>query len=181
LEPRYFFTPEDQPKKEMLSEKEEKKLGFTEQLVQPKINPIDLTPEFHLPKISHLSMLERSFKRSRLQSLKSKFGKMLNLREEEARTASQSLCQYSSRRRDLSFILNSHSKEKERLKQLEEVEKIKEELSKSKAVIELKALSMGLCVPEEEVDADKEGIPAKMLISNPYLVESKKKKKKKGK
>jgi hypothetical protein len=38
------------------------------------------------------------------------------------------------------------------LKQLDEVNKIKEKMVRNKFVIDMKALSLGLCAPEEEIN-----------------------------
>jgi hypothetical protein len=115
-----------------------------------------------------------------------KFGKLLSLREEEARLASQSLCQNSPRVRDFSQFLSSRSKSKEKLEQLEEVCQLRRDLSNRKFGIEFKNLLEGLCMPEEGEEHDSSNgetteLPSKMLISNPYLNEGKKKKKKKKK
>jgi hypothetical protein len=120
-------------------------------------------------------------RRDRLNSLRGKFGKLLNLAEQESRESAPSLCQYTERRRGLSEIIRNHSHSKERLSQLEEVSKIKEKLTKVKININIKALSKGLCLPENE-DFFGEGerqFPGKELPSNPNMVETKKKKKKK--
>ena len=88
------------------------------------------------------------------------------------------MCQYSSRRRGFSEIIESHSKSKERLIQLEEITKIKEKLTRSKIGVNIKALSSGLCLPEEEEKPEDKIESVKLLPSNPFIVEPKKKKKK---
>ena len=65
--------------------------------------------------------------------------------------------------------------------QLEEVSKIKEKLTKVKVNVNVKALSKGLCLPENEdfySETDRE-FPVKALPSNPDMIDAKKKKKKK--
>lgn len=47
-------------------------------------------------------MFEKSIRKDRLNSLKGKFGKLLNLQDYEEREPSQSLCQHSSRKRGIS-------------------------------------------------------------------------------
>jgi hypothetical protein len=66
--------------------------------------------------------------------------------------------------------------------QLEEVGKIKEKLTKFKVTVNIKALSRGLCLPDSEDYYSAESareFPTKQLPSNPDMVETKKKKKKK--
>ena len=92
-----------------------------------------------------------------------------------------SLCQYTSRRRGLSEIIRNHSHSKERLNQLEEVSRIKEKLTKVKVNVNVRALSKGLCLPENEdffSDTARE-FPVNQLPSNPDMIDAKKKKKKK--
>ena len=90
------------------------------------------------------------------------------------------MCQATARRRGLSEIIRNHSQSKERLNQLEEVGKIKEKLTKVKVNINIKMLSRGLCLPEDEhyFSETTREFPGKELPSNPDMVEKKKKKKK---
>jgi hypothetical protein len=52
---------------------------------------------------------------------------------------------------------------------------------RNKYIIDMKDLSQGLCLPEEEIIGSKLLLPNKLLLSNPYMIESKKKKKNKSK
>lgn len=68
---------------------------------------------------------------------------------------------------------------KERLNQIDEVTRIKEKLARSKVGLDVRSLSLGLCAPEEEQKMEEFVLPGKDLPSNPFMVETKKKKKKK--
>lgn len=114
-----------------------------------------------------------------MKSLKNKFGKMLNLVEYEERETPVSVCQYTSRKRGLSEVMRTHSRSKERLINLDEVTRIKEKLAQNKAGVDIRSLSMGLCTPEESTYDGENIYPQKDLPSNPFMVETKKKKKKK--
>lgn len=57
--------------------------------------------------------------------------------------------------------------------------RIKEKLARNKVGIDVRSLSMGLCVPEDEESTLESIFPEKSLPSNPFMVETKKKKKKK--
>jgi len=62
---------------------------------------VDLT----LPELRNNSAYgfeEKSIRKERLSSLRSKFAKVLNLTETETRESAPSLCQFSARRRGLS-------------------------------------------------------------------------------
>lgn len=104
---------------------------------------------------------------------------MLNLVDYEERETPVSVCQYTSRKRGLSEIMRTHSRSKERLINLDEVTRIKEKLAQNKAGVDIRSLSMGLCTPEESTYDGENIYPQKDLPSNPFMVEPKKKKKKK--
>ena len=65
--------------------------------------------------------------------------------------------------------------------ELDEVARIKEKLTQNKAVttVDIKSLSMGLCAPEGEKFEGENKYPNRDLPSNPFMVDVKKKKKKK--
>ena len=95
-------------------------------------------------------MYEKSIRKDRLNTLKNKFSKLLNLKDYEEREVTGSICQYTSRKRGLSEIIKNHSKSKERLNQLDEVTRIKEKLARNKVGVDVRSLSMGLVAPERE-------------------------------
>ena len=181
FKPEFSFSNEPQPPEERLSAQDEVKYGFTAAVrARPKTHEFDLT----LPNLKNASSFnfdEKTIRKDRINSLRNKFSKVLNLAEHEDRDVAPSLCQYTSRRRGLSEIIRNHSQSKERLNQLEEVGKIKEKLTKVKVNVNIKALSKGLCLPENEdyYPESAREFPAKQLPSNPDMVDTKKKKKKK--
>jgi len=130
------------------------KFGFTTNMrAKPRHSEFDLTNNttMTLPRISKDDGFnEKTMRRDRLNSLKSKFSKMLNLTEYEERESAVSMCQYSARKRGISEIIKAHSKSKERLNQLDEVTRIKAKLTRNKIGVNIKALSQGLCLPESD-------------------------------
>ena len=64
------------------------------------------------------------------------------------------------------------------MKQLDEVISIKEKLNQFKANLDIRSISMGLCLPEGDGLQLEDNFPDKDLPSNPMMVEPKKKKKK---
>lgn len=156
------------------------RFGFTTSLLnKPKYkNQMDLTG--NLPRLEGQNIsIEKNYRKDRVKSLKNKFGKMLNLVDYEERETPVSVCQYTSRKRGLSEIMRTHSRSKERLINLDEVTRIKEKLAQNKAGVDIRSLSMGLCTPEESTYDGENIYPQKDLPSNPFMVEPKKKKKKK--
>ena len=86
---------------------------------------VDLSSDFALPAIGKARAFEKSIRNDRLKSLKSKFGKLLSLKETEERQFPDSICHATPKRLGFSEILERHSKEKERLIQLDEVTSLK--------------------------------------------------------
>jgi len=75
-----------------------------------------------LPEIKQFRPIEKEIRRDRLASLKHKFADVLQLRENsEARDVAASMCQTSPRRRNFSMILEEHSLEKEKSRELDEI------------------------------------------------------------
>jgi hypothetical protein len=85
--PNYKFSLEDAPPQEKLSKEDEIRFGFTMNLrPKPKYAEIDVGNQTaFLPKIKDDSFQEKTIRRDRIQSLKSKFSKLLNLSEYEER------------------------------------------------------------------------------------------------
>lgn len=178
LNPSFTYSKEPPPVEEKINPQDEIRFGFAATArARTRTNEFDLSMNDQLPRIGSTPFEEKTIRRDRLSSLRGKFGKLLNLADHEDRDTTSSLCQVTSRRRGLSEIIRNHSHSKERLNQLEEVSKIKEKLTRAKVNLNIKVLSRGLCLPEEEDKIEGE-FPEKQLPSNPDMVEKKKKKKK---
>lgn len=120
FKPNLTFSKEPVAPEEKINIQDELKFGFTTMARnKPRMNnEFDLSYS-ELPPIASQTFDEKSMRRDRLNSLKSKFGKLLNLAEAEDRESAPSLCQFTARRRGLSEIIRNHSHSKERLFQLE--------------------------------------------------------------
>lgn len=85
---QYKFSYEDPPKEEVFSIEDGKKYGLSKTF-DMRANPnteINLSGEFELPSIKNKHQIyEKSIRRDRLNSLKKKFGQMLNLKDYEER------------------------------------------------------------------------------------------------
>ena len=172
---KYCLSKEPPSYTERLNPSEERKFGLT---IDDFSNRSKETVNLYLPKIKQETMpFNKTMRKERLHSLKNKYGKLLNLEENDEREPSTTICQHSTRKRNFSLLLANHSKSKERLHQLEDITKIKEKLTQTRITIEARSLSMGLCVPEED-DKCENFFPEKDLPSNPAMVDTKKKKKK---
>jgi hypothetical protein len=113
----YSFSHEDPEKKEMLTAVNERKYGF---FTAPKLlNKSEIMLDSKLPEIE-FRPVEKDIRKDRLANLKHKFSTLLNLKESsEIRDQSSSICQASPRPRNFSMILEEHSLEKEKYRELE--------------------------------------------------------------
>lgn len=84
FKPIYSFSKEPAPPEERIGLQDEIRFGFTTVArARPKQNEFDLSYN-ELPKIG-TNFDEKSIRRDRLNSLRGKFGKLLNLAEQESR------------------------------------------------------------------------------------------------
>lgn len=173
----YSFSHEDPEKKETLAAADERKYGF---YTAPRLpNKSEIMLDSKLPEIE-FRPVEKDIRKDRLASLKHKFSALLELRESsEVREQSSSICQASPRPRNFSMILEEHSLEKEKYRELEEIQRIKESLGKQRININIRTLAQALVPGSEDKSQELFQSPPKQLPSNPFFVEVKKKKKKK--
>ena len=116
FKPKFQFSRETPPPEERLDPQDEQKFGFSMPLRNNRDRKLSFDLTSKLPKLrGGAQNIENDMRKDRLHSLKNKFGKMLNLTEFESRETSPSMCQYTTRRRGLSEIIENHSKSKERL------------------------------------------------------------------
>ncbi len=81
FKPSYSFSKEPLPQEEKINLQDEIRFGFTTVArARPKYSEFDLTLN-ELPKINQ-TFDEKSIRKDRLNSLKGKFGKLLNLAEQ---------------------------------------------------------------------------------------------------
>lgn len=109
MQPTYKYTEDEQPEPYRLTDDEEKRFHLVR---APSLNngkEVDLS--LQLPKLrSNLEGYEKSVEKSRLKDLKRRFSHVLNLTTDvEERDIPKSVCQYSSRFKSFSSVLQEHS------------------------------------------------------------------------
>lgn len=57
-------------------------------------------------------MYEKSIRKDKLNTLKKKFGKLINIKDYDEREIAQSMCQVEHKKKGFSEILRKHSKSK---------------------------------------------------------------------
>lgn len=83
FKPEFCIANEEPVKEERLTIADELRFGFTTAVrSKPYRNEFDLSKS-ELPPIGYMSFNENELKKDRLDSLKNKFGKLLNLAEKE--------------------------------------------------------------------------------------------------